>query len=467
MKIKTPTTLVIFGATGDLARTKLFPALYSMFNKGMLTRDFRIVGFSRSQLTNLEFRKVISSALEVHVEKFANLARYQSGLFEDAPAYKNLGKLLLEIDDEFGACSSKLFYLGVAPKYYKTILENLSNSGLTIPCSDGDGWTRVLVEKPFGEDAKAAMDLDNSLAKLFHEEQIFRIDHYLARETMQNILSFRFSNAIFEPLWSNKHIDRVEIKLLEKDGVGERGTFYDEIGALRDVGQNHLLQMLALVAMGHPQKLKAEQIRRERTKVLEALREIKVSQVSKFSKRAQYDGFRKLVGVGEDSTTETYFRVEAYINNARWSGVPFYLESGKGLNEDRVEINVYFKAVSPCLCPPPHEDHVHQNMLSFAVKPREEIVIRFWTKKPGVDFEIEPRILAFRHEGDSASQTRSEAYEKVLFDCIAGEQMLFASSGEVAAAWRFTMPILRGWQKDRQGLLFYKKGTRPEEITKL
>lgn len=464
MKPEIPTILVIFGATGDLAKSKLFVALHSMFGKKMLPKKFKMIGFARSELSDDTFREFIQHSLNQSKKSFISQAMYQVGLFEELSAYKALGNILTKVDQEFKTCSNKLFYLAVAPKYYKAILENLAASGLTIPCSDGEGWTRVLVEKPFGENAQAAMELDGLLSRLFREEQIFRIDHYLARETMQNILYFRFSNAIFEPLWNNNYIDHVDIKLLERAGVGERGTFYDEIGALRDVGQNHLLQMLALVAMGHPQSFATVPIRRERAKILEALRKIKAEEVLKYTIRGQYKGFSRLAGVKKDSTTETYFKVETYIDNARWSGVPFYLESGKGLKENQVEINIYFKAISPCLCSPPHEGHHHQNLLTFGVKPREEIVIRFWVKKPGVTFEIAPKNLSFENNAGIVSQTRAEAYEKVLFDCIQGEEMLFASSEEVSAAWRFIMPILEGWNKNLSPMRVYKKNSPPEKI---
>ena len=458
MTVSTPTTIVIFGATGDLAKSKLFSALFSLFEQGMLPKKFKIVGFAKPEMSDGEFQKFITESIGNEGKRLVGSALYQTGLFEDEAAYKNLGETLVRIDKEFNVCTNKLFYLAVAPKYYKTIFENLANSGLTISCSDGEGWTRVLVEKPFGEDAQTAQELDDLLAKLFREEQIFRIDHYLARETMQNILAFRFSNVIFEPLWNNKYIEHVEIKLLEKEGVGERGTFYDEIGALRDVGQNHLLQMLALIAMGHPQRFEAGPIRRERAKILEALVEISEEEIPNVTFRAQYEGFRKLEGVKDESKTETYFKVKAYINNARWSGTPFYLESGKGLKEDLVVIDIYFKAATPCFCPPPHKDHRHQNKLSLILKPKEGINIRFWAKKPGLTNDIEPKNLAFEYGKGDAPATRSEAYEKILFDCIQGEQMLFASTEEVVAAWRFIMPILHGWEKNLVPLKTYKKG---------
>ena len=457
-KLQIPTTLVIFGATGDLAKRKLFSALFSLSRQGMLPKKFKIVGFSKSRLSASEFQKFILKATNSGDKGFVKNVMYQPGLFEDLDAYRKLGDILVKTDKEFKTCSNKLFYLAVAPKYYKTIFENLANSGLTISCSDGEGWTRVLVEKPFGEDMYAAKELDELLSKLFREEQIFRIDHYLARETMQNILAFRFSNRIFEPLWNNQYIDRVELKLLEKGGVGERGAFYDEIGALRDVGQNHMLQMLAIVAMGHPQRFAASAIRRERAKILEALRLIRESEVGKYTARGQYDGYGKLSGVRKGSRTETYFKLQAFVDNARWSGTPFFIESGKGMKENVVELNVHFKEAAPCFCPLPHTGHKHQNMISFSVKPREGIVLRFWAKKPGLSSDIEPKNLSFEYRGGKLPETQAEAYEKVLFDCIEGEQMLFASTEEVAAAWRFIMPILKGWEKDKLPLKIYKKG---------
>lgn len=456
---KTPTTLVVFGATGDLAKRKLFSALFSLSRQGMLPSKFKIAGFAKSDLSDKEFQKLITTTIRKDGGKLLSSATYQAGLFEDLEAYRKLGDLLLATDNEFRRCSNKLFYLAVAPKYYKTILENLASSGLTIPCSDGAGWTRILVEKPFGEDMRAAQELDALLSRLFREEQIFRIDHYLARETMQNILTFRFSNRIFEPLWNNQYIDRVELKLLEKGGVGTRGAFYDDIGALRDVGQNHMLQMLALIAMGHPQRFDTTAIRRERAKILEALKLLSESDVEKLTARGQYNSYRKARGVKLNSTTETYFKVKAFVDNARWSGTPFFMESGKGLKENLVEINVYFKEATPCFCPLPHTGHKHQNMLSFRVKPKEGIVLRFWTKKPGLASDIEPKNLAFEHGGRKVPETEAEAYEKVLFDCIQGEQMLFASTEEVAAAWRFIMPILTGWQNGKVPLRIYKKGS--------
>lgn len=465
MRVHTPTIIAIFGATGDLAKRKLYRALFSLFRQGVLPKKLQIVGFAKQALKDREFQDIIVRSCGGRARAFARKAKYQVGFFEDLDAYRNLGDILRAWDKKFQTCSNKLFHLAVPPKYYKTIFENLAASGLTIPCSGREGWTRVLVEKPFGHNIRAAGELDELLSKLFQEQQIFRIDHYLARETVQNILTFRFSNAIFEPLWNNKYIDRVEIKLLEKIGVGERGTFYDEIGALRDVGQNHLLQMLALIAMEHPQRFDTERIRRERAKILEVLRPIPEEEVSKWTVRGQYTGYRSLKGVKKTSTTETYFKIKAFFGNARWEGTPFYLESGKGLKENLVEINIYFKEVTPCFCPPPHENHRHQNKLSFMVKPREGIAIRFWIKRLGLVNMIDPKNLSFAYPRPSPLyETQAEAYEKVLFDCIGGEQMLFASTEEVRAAWDFIMPILRGWEKNNAPLMRYTQGSEVKAL---
>ncbi|MBI1888798.1 MAG: glucose-6-phosphate dehydrogenase [Candidatus Spechtbacteria bacterium] len=460
MRIETPTIIVIFGATGDLAKSRLYGALFSLFQKKMLPSRFKIVGFARGAVSPSEFQSfILKSIRRKSAPLFIRSAAYVTGLFEELDAYKRSGKILLGFDREWKACSNKLFYLAVSPKYYKTIFENLARSGLSIPCSDGDGWTRVLVEKPFGHDLGTSEDLEEVLTKLFKEEQIFRIDHYLARETMQNILAFRFSNAIFEPLWNNTYIDRIEVKLLEKKGIGQRGILYDELGALRDVGQNHILQMLGLVAMDNPKVFETAAIRHERAKILEALRPMSEGDVKEHTVRGQYKGFRSVRGVRRDSQTETYFRIHAFVDNERWKGVPFYLESGKGLLENRVEINIYFKEIMPCFCPPPHTAHHHKNLLSFTVKPQEGIAIRFFAKKPGLHNDIEVRNLSFAYRvAAKPHETRAQAYQKVLFDCIAGEQMLFASSEEVRAAWRFITPILQGWEKNKSPLIIYNRG---------
>jgi len=448
-----PTTIVIFGVTGDLSQRKLMSALFDLYRKGFLPKAFRIVGFSRQQMADDEFRvsvkRVIKSSKYKHgdedIEGFLTNIFYRQGLFEEAKDYQYLAEKLIALDEEVGGCSNKFFYLAVPPKFYEIIFQNLAYSGLTIPCGGEDGWTRILVEKPFGKDLHTAQKLDESLGLLFKEEQIFRIDHYLAKETIQNILAFRFSNALFEPIWNNTYIEKVEIKLWEAAGIEQRGAFYEDVGALRDVGQNHMLQMLALTAIENPGILTAAAVRRERAKVLGALRPISGDNILRYTVRGQYGGYTTEKSVPSDSTTETYFKIEAYIDNDRWKGVPFVLEGGKKMKETMKEIAIYFKKAH-CLCPPEIEKH-HQNILRFKIQPDEGISVVFWAKKPGFSMELEPKNLSFLYKDSEDAKELPDAYERILFDCIRGDQTLFASTEEVQAAWKFITPILKGWEK--------------------
>jgi len=448
---KIPTLITIFGATGDLSKKKLLPAFFDLYAQGVLPKTFKIVGFSRSERTDEEFRRFAKRAIErkghnhsrAKVREFLNMLHYHSGLFEDPKSYGLLGDHFLDLDKKFGNCSNKLFYLAVPPVSYEMILTNLANSGLTIPCSSKTGWTRVLLEKPFGEDIKEAEKLDKMLSLLFKEEQIFRIDHYLAKETTQNILSFRFSNVLFEPIWNNKYIEKVELKLFETGGVEGRGSFYDGIGALRDVGQNHILQMLSAIAMENPGTNSAEDIRTERARVLKAIAPIELKNLKRNVARGQYMGYKNINGVRKGSDTETYFRIEANVNTPRWRGVPFHLEAGKKMKEKKVEINVFFKKTESCLCPPDTEQH-HQNILTFRIQPDEGISVLFWAKKPGLAAELEEKKLSFRYK--HTEELLPDAYERVLFDSITGDQTLFTSTDEVNAAWKFVTPILKNWK---------------------
>lgn len=446
-----PTTLIIFGVTGDLSRKKLIPSLFDMYRKNYLPSEFRVVGFSRRNFSDDDFQVFVESIVKEKslqydaetITSFAKLFRYRQGHFDDEASYHKLAELLLNIDNTVGQCMNKLFYLAVPPTEYKIIFQNLVHSELTIPCSETVGWTRVLVEKPFGKDLETAQELDRLLGKLFKEKQIFRIDHYLAKETIQDILTFRFSNTIFEPIWNNKWIEKVEIKLWEDIDIASRGVFYDDIGALRDVGQNHVLQMLALIAMEHPGEINAEAIRLARVNVIQKLKLFDDIQTS--SIRAQYDGFSQSDGVVDESQTETYFKLKTRIENDRWSGVPFYLESGKALKDKKVEIIVTFKGAHPCFCPKNHDVHAHQNSVTFTIQPKEKISIRFWSKRAGILPDVSAQDLSFEYASSEEDVIRVDAYEKVLFDCIAGDQTLFASTDEVAASWAFITPILHAW----------------------
>lgn len=461
-----PTIITIFGATGDLSTKKLIPSLFSLFTRGFLPKRFHIVGVSRRALSNDEYRQFAKESIESkapilvsreRLEEFLSNISYAQGSFDNLESYKHLGEVLAAEEFRLGQCASKLFYLAVPPIYYKAIFENLAHSGIAASCSDETGWTRILVEKPFGNDVITARELDDTLGKLFKEEQIFRIDHYLAKEALQDILMFRFSNMLLEPLWNNTYIERVEISLLEKGDVQNRGAFYDAVGALRDVGQNHMLQMLTFVAMEDPIELEASRIRKSRAEVLRALRPITSGTENIPLVRGQYEGYGDIASVAKDSQTETYFRMEVAVDNPRWRGVPFVLESGKALDEEKTEIKVYFKKTESCLCPPGAEHH-HQNILTFRIQPNEGISILFWAKKPGLIPELEPKELSFSHRQPSSEAQLVDAYEKVLFDGIAGDQMLFASTEEVSASWGFITPILDVLKNIP--LHRYKKGSR-------
>ncbi|OHA21820.1 MAG: glucose-6-phosphate dehydrogenase [Candidatus Taylorbacteria bacterium RIFCSPHIGHO2_01_FULL_51_15] len=467
-----PLTIVIFGATGDLFQKKLAGALFDLHEKKLLPESTKIVGFSRKSFSHDQFRAFIQNSLSLRAggkilepDEFIAKAWYHAGDLNNKESYVSLEKFLEEHDRLLGACSDKLFYLAVPPTLYETVFKRLSASDLTIPCAPGlpdeeKAWTRVLVEKPFGNNEKEAARLDRMLGTLFEEEQIFRIDHYLAKETMQNIVSFRFSNGLFEPLWNRRHVERVEVTFLEKDGVSSRGPSYDPVGALRDVGQNHLLQMLALVAMENPKDLDAKELRAARAKVLRYALLAK-GDLAHSIVRGQYEGYKGEAGIAPDSATETYFKLKMSVKNNRWRGIPFYLESGKALKESNVAISVFFKP-TPCLCPEGHTN-AHQNVLSFGLFPRAEISIVFWAKKPGFHFQLEPKRLAFSFPEGALAHEVPDAYERVLLDAIRGDQTLFPSTEEVKRQWKIITPILEKWTS--VPLHVYEKGSKGPTIT--
>lgn len=455
-----PTVFVILGITGDLASRKLLPALLALYSKKLLPQRFAIIGFSRRTFSREEFREFIRERLNVRpgqfkeedIKHFLDHMSYEQGMFDDTAAYARLSHKMSSIDKGWGQCSNKLFHLSVPPTLYEGILTHISRSGLNIPCSDDIGWTRILIEKPFGNDIHAARQLDKLLGKLFKEEQIFRIDHYLAKEALQNIVSFRFSNSMFEPIWNNDHVDRVHIKLYEKNTLEGRGAFYDSLGALRDVGQNHMLQMLALIAMNRPKSFSAEDIRSERAKVLKSLVPIVRRVLPERVSRGQYIGYLNETGVKPESKTETFVRLEAHISTPRWKKVPFYLETGKGMEEAKAEIDVYFKNGTA---------GESQNILTFRIQPDEGIKIKFFVKTPGQGFETEPRTLKFKYSDTSLLDHIPNDYERLIRDAFIGDQTLFASTDEIMASWEYVTPILERWGD--LPLTPYKKGTKEIE----
>lgn len=458
-----PTILVIFGATGDLMAKKIVPALFHLYKKQKLPGLFHIIGFSRRPMADADFKKKVAEIIKKHkdisvssqeLEKFTRYVSYHQGDFTSGSDYENLAKKLGRIDGEWKTCANKLFYLAVPPQYYESIFNQLALSGLTIPCGPDGGWTRVLVEKPFGNDAATAEKLDLLLGRLFKEEQIYRIDHYLAKEMLQNILTFRFSNNLLESSWNNRFIEKIEIKLYETIGVEGRGAFYDGLGALRDVGQNHLLQMLALVTMERTHIFDPDMVRRRRADILKRIDILSKEEVKRNTIRGQYEGYQDIQGVEKKSDTETYFRIKCTIDDPRWKGIPIILESGKSLPKPYKEIIVTFKHLDPCLCP--DDNHKQRNRVVFSLEPREKITIDFWSKRPGLDLEIEERTFEFQLRKNRKNKQYVEEYEKLLMDCFIGNQLLFVSTDEVKAMWRFTDPIVEAWKKNATPLQIYK-----------
>lgn len=458
-----PTVFVIFGATGDLMAKKITPALFQLFTKGRLPNMFRIVGFSRRDWSSSQLqehvRKILSEHKEIKskkddIERFLKFFVYQRGTFDNEASYKILAEYLGFTDGEWKVCSNKLFYLAVPPQNYEFIFKHLKTSGLTEPCGPDEGWTRVIVEKPFGRNAETAEKLDEMLGELFKEEQIYRIDHYLGKEMTQNILAFRFHNDLFEDLWNRNNIEKIEIKLLEKIGVEGRGEFYDGVGALRDIGQNHILQLLALTTMDRPADLTADSVREQRINVLRTL--IPPTDIKSSTVRAQYKGYTSEEGVAPASKTETYFKVATGLSHPRWEGVAVILEGGKRIEEQKT-VTFTFKHKLPCLCP---KDAHLENKIIFSIAPKEGITIDFWTKKPGLDYGTRKEKFSYLFRDERKRIQYIEEYEKLLLDCIMGNQLLFVSTEEVRAMWKFIDPITSEWSKGSVPLTQYKPGTR-------
>jgi glucose-6-phosphate 1-dehydrogenase len=457
--MQTPTILVLFGATGDLVAKKILPALWNLFEKKKLPSSLAIVAFGRRDLTTESFQRYVTDILGKNRSSSDFLAAfsYHQGQFDQAADYTGLADHLKDRAAGWKSPASHVYYLAVPPELTTQIFDGLGSSGLSNETTDG-AFRRVIVEKPIGVSATTAETIESSLERTFSESQIYRIDHYLGKEMVQNLLSFRFSNSLFEQSWNARHIERIDIRLWESIGVEKRGAFYDGLGALRDVGQNHLLQMLALVTMDHPDQFVAESIRAKRAEILEALQIPSTDEIIAKTRRAQYDGYRSIDGVTSESTTETYFKIETQLTTPRWAGVPIMLESGKRMGAPRKEIVVTFKEPIGCLCVSDEDEH-QKNVITFGLEPKEGIFIEFWNKKPGLDFTVEKRTMDFMlREGETRPQYVEE-YEKLLLDGIVGDQTLFVDKNEVKAMWRYVDPIVEAWQKNLVPLETYKPDT--------
>ena len=470
MKQSYPHILVIFGASGDLTRRKLIPALYELQRQALLPDNFVILGAGRTKLDDGQFREQMREALEQYAPKysanslsgsFLNRLFYISINTGNTADYKHLKNRLLKLGKQHKTNGNYIFYLAVPPVLYEIIPESLFHFGLT--ANNDSGWKRLVIEKPFGYDLKSSRELNRNLLKFFSEDQIFRIDHYLGKETVQNVMVTRFSNGIFEPLWNRNYIHHVEITSAENDGVENRGGYYDNSGELRDMVQNHLLQLAALVAMEPPTIIESTSIRNETLKVFQSMRHIRTGEVEKNVIRGQYtesviDGkkiksYRDEEGVADDSRTETYVALKLFIDNWRWGGIPFYIRAGKRLPAKFTEVVIHFK-------PTPHklfcfnEDLCNaENQLVIRIQPDEGMLLKFAMKVPGVGFNVQDVNMDF-HYSSLSSKDIPEAYQRLLLDCMQGDSTLYARGDIIEEAWRFIDPVLRVWN-DKPGVPVY------------
>lgn len=463
--------LVIFGASGDLTRRKLIPALAELLRLKLLPEHFAVLGIGRSSYDDPSYRDMVSEHLEDHPD-ILPLLHYHPMDPEKEGAYGDLVQRLEKLSEELEIAPNYIFYLATPPSLYGTIPGLLSGSGLT--SEEGGHWRRIIVEKPFGIDYLSALDLNRTLLSCLSEHQVYRIDHYLGKETVQNVLVTRFSNGIFEPLWNRNFVHHVEITSAEILGVGSRGGYYDQSGALRDMLQNHLLQLLGLVAMEPPTVISSDAIRNEMLKVFQSLRPIAGNQVSEQVIRGQYmesqvrgetlSGYRMEKGVPEDSRTETFVAMKLFIDNWRWGGVPFYLRTGKRLPTRVTEIVVHFKPSPHALFCQPEGITGRGNALVIRIQPDEGMLLKFGMKVPGAGFKVQEANMDFYYK-DLADSYIPEAYQRLLLDCMQGDSTLYARGDVVEAAWRFVDPILRAW-KDNPDLPLhgYPAGTWGPEV---
>jgi glucose-6-phosphate 1-dehydrogenase len=472
-----PCAVVIFGASGDLAKRKLLPALYRLVQQRLLPAEFAIVGLARTEMTSEEFRARMREAVEeFSAEKrvdeevwnsFAQGLYYITGDINTAEDYGKLKELLKQVDHERGTAGNRLFYLSVAPRFYSEAVRQLGEAGLSRP-QDGT-WVRVIIEKPFGSDLESARALNQEIHQHLDESQIYRIDHYLGKETVQNLLVFRFANGIFEPLWNRQYIDHVQLTNAEAVGVEGRGGYYETAGVVRDMIQNHVFQVLSLVAMEPPASLDAEAVRDEKFKAMMAARAFTPERVRDECVRGQYGpgsiagqpvpGYRQEEGVAPDSVTETFAMLTMYFDNWRWAGVPFFIRSGKRLPKRVTEIAIQFKS-APLQLFGAAGEHVAPNQLIIRIQPDEGITLRFAAKIPGQTTNIREVNMDFRY-GASFGVQLAEAYERLLLDCILGDSTLYARKDMTERGWELVMPILDAWAATKHEVDFpnYEAGT--------
>lgn len=460
-----PCTLVIFGGGGDLSHRKLLPALYNQALDGELPANFAVLGFAFEKMDDEAYRDFA----RLGVEKFSRQAldstfwpdferrlHFEQGSFTDPEAYDRLKKRLAEIEATFGIPGNRIYYLAIPPSLIETCVQQLNRAGLVMPLDGVSPFSRIIVEKPIGRDLESARRINSILCENFNEEQIYRIDHYLGKETVQNILVMRFGNSIFEPVWNSRYIDHIQITVAEEEGVGTRAGYYDKAGAMRDMVQNHILQLLTLIAMEPPWTMDSNVIRDNRQDVLHCLRPIDRAHLDRSVVRAQYGsgfcrgeevpGYRREEAVANASTTETYVALKVFIDNWRWSGVPIYIRTGKRMPKRASEIAIQFKSVPHIMFNADRKHPLEPNVLALSIQPNEGLSMRIATKLPGPKVRIYPVMMDFRY-GSTFGERSPEAYERLLVDVMAGDATLFMRRDSVESSWIWIQDILDGWEE--------------------